>query len=118
MATRSKPIRHQWQQGQAIVLIALAMIALLGFMILAIDGSKYLDQRRVTQNAADAASLAGLYTFRHGPVTTDTGIYTAIQTSAASNGISNTSSNVSAYWVDTNGDYVGSSHNGAGCTSA
>src|SRR5258707_11907997 len=61
MATRGKPIRHQGREGQAIVLIAFAMIGLLAFMVLAIDGSKYFDQHRVAQNAADASSLAGVY---------------------------------------------------------
>src|SRR5258708_20891317 len=64
MVTRRKDIhsiRHHRQEGQAIVLIAFAMIGLLAFMVLAIDGSKYFDQHRVAQNAADAASLAGVY---------------------------------------------------------
>ena len=47
------------EQGQAIVLIALALVALLGFTALAVDGSMVFADRRAVQNAADAAALAG-----------------------------------------------------------
>lgn len=48
-----------YEQGQAIVLIVLAMVALLGFTALAIDGGRLYIERRHAQNAADAASLSG-----------------------------------------------------------
>lgn len=45
--------------GQALVMVALAMAALLAFLALAIDvGSVYAERRRM-QNAADAGALAG-----------------------------------------------------------
>jgi hypothetical protein len=47
------------EQGQAIVLIALAIIVLLGFTALAVDGSMVYSDRRMVQNAADASALAG-----------------------------------------------------------
>jgi hypothetical protein len=47
------------ERGQAIVLIVLAMIVLLGFTALAVDGSMVFSDRRMLQNAADASSLAG-----------------------------------------------------------
>ncbi len=45
--------------GQAIVLIALMLVVLLGFVALAIDGGNAYTQKREAQNAADAAALAG-----------------------------------------------------------
>ncbi len=47
------------ESGQALVLMALAMVVLLGFAALAIDGSMVYSDRRFTQSAADASSLAG-----------------------------------------------------------
>ena len=47
------------ERGQALVLIVLALVVLLGFTALAIDGSVVYSDRRYAQNAADAASLAG-----------------------------------------------------------
>jgi hypothetical protein len=46
-------------KGQALVLIALAFVVMLGFVALAIDGGMIYSDRRFEQNAADAASLAG-----------------------------------------------------------
>lgn len=47
------------QQGQALIIIAIAFIGLLGFAALAIDGGMTYSDRRFTQNASDASSLAG-----------------------------------------------------------
>lgn len=51
--------RSNSEQGQALVLIVLGMVALLGFTALAVDGSMLYSDRRFAQNAADAAALAG-----------------------------------------------------------
>src|SRR5690606_14248364 len=45
--------------GVSIVIVALSVVALLLFSALAIDGGRAYAQRRVTQNAADAAAMAG-----------------------------------------------------------
>jgi hypothetical protein len=47
------------ESGQAIVLLALAIIVLLGLTALAIDGGMAFSDRRYAQNASDASSLAG-----------------------------------------------------------
>ncbi len=48
-------------RGQAIILIALGLIILLGFTGLAIDGGSLFFTQRNARNAADAAVLAGTY---------------------------------------------------------
>jgi Flp pilus assembly protein TadG len=48
--------KHNSERGQAIVLIVLAMIVLLGFTALAVDGSMVYSDRRMVQNAADASA--------------------------------------------------------------
>jgi hypothetical protein len=47
------------EKGQAIVLLVLSMIGLLAFTALAIDGGLVYSDRRIAQNAADAAAIAG-----------------------------------------------------------
>ena len=47
------------EKGQALVLMALAFVGMLGFVALAIDGGMIYSDRRFAQNGADASSLAG-----------------------------------------------------------
>lgn len=46
-------------EGQIVTLFAIVLIALLGFLALAIDGGMIFSDRRYDQNASDAAGLAG-----------------------------------------------------------
>lgn len=50
---------HSSESGQALVLITLAMVVLLGFTALAVDGGMVYADRRYAQNGADSTSLAG-----------------------------------------------------------
>lgn len=47
------------ESGQALILLVMAVVGLLGFTSLAIDGGMIYSDRRIAQNAADAAALAG-----------------------------------------------------------
>ncbi len=49
---------RQSERGQALVLIVLAVVGLMGFSALAIDGGMVYAERRRAQNAADTASFA------------------------------------------------------------
>lgn len=49
------------ERGQAIVLLVLVFVGLLGIMGLAIDGGRLYTQRRAVQNAADNAALAAAF---------------------------------------------------------
>jgi Flp pilus assembly protein TadG len=51
--------RHASEQGQALIVTALGMTVLLGFMALGIDIGYYRHQRNRMQSAADAAAVAG-----------------------------------------------------------
>lgn len=62
--------RFRTEQGQAAVLLALGLVALLAFAALAIDGGQAYLTRRNAQNAADAAAIAGtreLYRLKNDP---------------------------------------------------
>ncbi|NWG07393.1 MAG: hypothetical protein HXY35_11990 [Chloroflexi bacterium] len=54
------------QRGQAIILLAFAIVALVGFAALAIDGGRALSDRRHAQNAADTAAFAAALAKIHG----------------------------------------------------
>jgi hypothetical protein len=47
------------EHGQVIILLAMALAGLFGFAALAIDGGMIYSDRRIAQNAADAAAMAG-----------------------------------------------------------
>jgi len=50
--------RNNSQKGQALILIAFGIVALIGFTALAVDGGRVFSDRRNAQNAADTAALA------------------------------------------------------------
>lgn len=50
--------RHRLESGQALILIVLTIVGMLGFTALAMDGGRVYADRRFAQNGADAASLA------------------------------------------------------------
>lgn len=50
---------HSSEQGQTIVIFALSIVVLLGFIALALDGGMLYSDRRHAQSAADTSSLAG-----------------------------------------------------------
>ncbi|HOG45839.1 MAG TPA: pilus assembly protein TadG-related protein [Anaerolineae bacterium] len=54
------------ERGQTLVLFALALVAMIGFLGLTIDGGNLYAERRLAQNAADAAALAGAYALGEG----------------------------------------------------
>jgi len=62
------------QNGQALIVMALAAIALVGIVALAIDGSAKFSDRRHAQNAADTAALAGALALVNGEVTEINGV--------------------------------------------
>lgn len=53
------------EKGQALILIALGIIALVGFTALAVDGGRAFEEKRHAQNAADTAALAAALAYHH-----------------------------------------------------
>jgi Flp pilus assembly protein TadG len=67
------PHRHA-ERGQTIVLVAIALVSLLGMAALAIDVTTMYVARGEMQRAADAAALAGAKAFVDSGVTTDNSV--------------------------------------------
>ena len=80
-------MRRSWlrkQAGQAIILVAIAVLVLAGILMLALDGGGiYLDKRQI-QNAADAAALTGAESLQAIPFS-----YSAMHQQAVTNLIQN-----------------------------
>jgi hypothetical protein len=55
----NKTITHKEESGQILIILTVGIVALLGFLALAIDGGMIYADRRYDQNAADASSFAG-----------------------------------------------------------
>ncbi len=110
------------ERGQAIVIMAFALIVLLAFAALAIDGGYAYVERRRAQNGADAAALAGARQVWINHVNLDsseTAVKVQMNTAAEANGIGDTNSTpgdavngyVKAYYTDRSGNLL--SNNGS-----
>jgi hypothetical protein len=106
-----KPIRRSVrafytssQRGQSIVLIAVAMVGLLGMAGLAIDGGILFADRRHAQNAADAAAMAGAFSILQG----NDPVFYAYARAADNDFDNNHLTNwVDVYYPPTSGAYAG-----------
>ena len=81
--TRAQLGTRQAERGQALIMFVLAAGVLFGFVAMTIDVGLILHQRRVLQNTADAAALAGAIELPDGPGTA----YDKAQEWAENNGI-------------------------------
>jgi hypothetical protein len=115
--THSSTLSSENERGQAIVLAALAMVGLLAFLALAIDGGNTLTERRRAQNAADAGALAGarqLWLQRTQINEFETPVLQAINTAAEANGVEDSdgapgnhvNANVHAFYTDRDGNVL------------
>lgn len=103
-------MQKQWgrrEEGQTVVIIALAMVALVAFLSLAIDGGTAFALRRKMQNAADSASMAGADVLRNRFYADDLcddaaqQVLAAIHTFAERNGVADTDG-IPGNWVNAN----------------
>jgi hypothetical protein len=97
------------ERGQALVILAFALLALIAFAGLAIDGGRFYAERRQTQNAADAVAIAGarelaefISTCASAGAANDNRIATAMVDMARYNGIDHFSPNghIEAWYVN------------------
>lgn len=97
------------ERGQALLLVAFALLALVAFAGLAIDGGRLYADRRQTQNAADASALAGarelaefISTCASADTANDNRVAAAIVEMAGYNGVNHFSpdGNIEAWYVN------------------
>jgi Flp pilus assembly protein TadG len=111
--------RDSGEEGQAVVLFAIVMLALLFIVGLAIDAGQLYSAKRSEQEAADAAAFAGaVVLYQQG---TGTEAITAARTDAMANGYTGaclldtpgvcydaaTLTTVAVYWPPISGQYIG-----------
>ena len=109
-------MKTEKERGQAVVIVAFAMVALLLAVGLALDGGYLHASRRQAQNGADAAALAGtrvlaeaILTCRPGDQADDAAVQQAVLDLAAQNGIPNDGQRgkVLAWYVDADENRLG-----------
>jgi hypothetical protein len=100
--------------GQVAIFVALSLVAIMGTLAVSLDGGAIMSERRHSQNAADAAALAGAsdlyYNFwTYSGLDTPGTAKTAALAAAAQNGYANdgTNSTVTVNIPPTSGYYVG-----------
>lgn len=87
MSERSR-LERSSERGQALVLVALALVAMIGVTALVVDGGNAFAQQRGTQNATDAAALAGATVMVQnlaGATKADSDVYAAITAKMTAN---------------------------------
>jgi len=92
--------------GQALVVLVISIAVLLGGAAIVIDGGNAMGQQRGSQNAADAAALAGSLVVAEkfgGSNRTDADVLGAMNTAYSNNN----STMSTSYYVDFNGSIVG-----------
>lgn len=98
------------RRGQIVVVFALSLVALILAVGLVIDGGNAWSQRRIAQNAADFAALAGtkVVAASAGTPQTNANVQLAVETSLATNGLSSPAlgTNYTASYVDSAGTLV------------
>ena len=102
------------QDGQSIVIIAILMVILLGFIALAIDGGNVFAKRRTSQNAADASALSATHYIATASMPNETRLIARIHELVELNGIPDTdefsgneiNDNVSIIYTDPNGNPI------------
>jgi hypothetical protein len=75
------------EDGQSIIMVAILLVVLIALMALVLDVGNAYAQRRVTQNAADAAALAASSELARGSATTNANVLAKARTYAQQNGI-------------------------------
>ncbi len=100
------------ERGQAIVIIALVMIALVAFAGLVFDGGTAYAERRRMQNAAEAGAVAGAYKLAFGgPSVTNEMVNDAIHQYAinrnAQSRYGGQTADFQAYYIDADGNSTG-----------
>ncbi len=99
-------MKRRQEAGQSLVLVALVMVVLIGFLGFAIDFGYYRFLRRQLQTAADAAAIAGAMDFTYGDYSV------AGQAASAENGFTNGGGiTVTMSKPPTTGPYAGAAGN-------
>ena len=93
------------ERGQVLIVLALSIVVLMGFLALAVDGGNIYAQRRAMQHAADAPALAGAHQVALGA--TEPTVQAVIHEYAQRNGVHNPDDDVSWSYLTEVGERVG-----------
>jgi hypothetical protein len=99
--TRWKQLQGQRQPGQSVILVALALVVLIGFVGVAIDGSNAFTERRAAMNAVDIAAMNGVRAMLAARNQNQNGAYvrTIIENTLQAQGLETSNLTWQAYYV-------------------
>ena len=95
---------QRFERGQALIVVALAIVGLVGIVALAVDGGNAFNDRRKAQNAVDAAAFASAYARIKGGDVIGAALDAAAQNGYDNNGVTNI---VSLYTPPRDGPHAG-----------
>ncbi len=95
---------NQFERGQALIVVALALVGLFGMVALVIDGGNAFQDRQRAQNAVDSAALAGAYARIKGGNLVDAALAAAAENGYNNDGVNNL---VSLYTPPQDGPHAG-----------
>jgi len=113
----SPRLRFHRTQGQSVVIVALAILVLIGVAGLGLDGANAFNRRRNAANAADAAAMAGANVLitqqKQSPVGPSSAVYSEVASYLNDHGIDPNDANNpwTAYYVDSSGNRLGAVSN-------
>ncbi len=81
------PASIQREEGQSVIMVVMVLVVLIALMALVVDVGNAYAQRRVAQNAADAAALAATGELARGDATTNHRVLATARDYAQQNGI-------------------------------
>jgi uncharacterized membrane protein len=96
--------KNRFERGQALIVVALAIVGLVGIVALAVDGGNVFSDRRKAQNAVDAAALASAYARIKGGDVIGAALESAAQNGYDNNGVTNI---ISVYTPPRDGPHAG-----------
>lgn len=96
--------KNHFERGQALIVVALVIVGLVGMVALAVDGGNVFSDRRKAQNAVDAAALASAYARIKGGDVIGAALESAAQNGYDNNGVSNI---ISVYTPPRDGPHAG-----------
>jgi Flp pilus assembly protein TadG len=96
--------KNHFERGQALIVVALVIVGLVGMVALAVDVGNVFSDRRRAQNAVDAAALASAYARIKGGDVIGAALESAAQNGYDNNGVSNI---ISVYTPPRDGPHAG-----------
>ena len=97
-------MKKKTESGQIVIILVFGLVAMIGFVALAVDGGQLFSEQRTAQNGADNAAMAGAQALCREESVSAAALATALSNGFDNNGTTNT---VTIHHPPASGPYVG-----------